>query len=113
MQDDAPTNNGTNGRDPDTGRFEHGNNFGKGRPPGRVNIMRDAMRAAITDDDIHTVMRALVDAAKAGDIAAAREVLNRAVGRAPVDEGDTVDEGEDWANRCPIKYIVGIDPDAL
>lgn len=110
MQHDTPTNNGTNGRDPDTGRFEHGNTFGKGRPLGRANVMRDAMRSAISDDDIRQVMRALVDAAKSGDIAAAREVLNRAVGRAPIDEGEGDGDIGTW---CPVKYIRGVDPDTL
>lgn len=105
-----PTNNGENGRDPDSGRFGHGNKFGRGRPPGRSNELRDIMRSAISDDDVRAVVRALVDAARAGDIAAAREVLNRAVGRAPLDEGDTGDTLATWS---PIKYIRGVDGDAL
>lgn len=69
------------GRGPD-GRFAPGNPGGPGRPPAAtVHEHRAAMVAAVSPEDVADIIRALVEQAKAGDIAAARLVLERVFGR--------------------------------
>jgi len=72
---------GKTGRRSD-GTFAPGNAGGPGRPPAAtVHEHRAAMVAAVTPDDVAAIMQALVAQAKAGDIAAARLVLERVFGR--------------------------------
>lgn len=67
-----------------TGRFAPGNPGGPGNPHGRRSAwFRERLLEAVTDRDIQAVVRALVSKAKAGDIAAIRELLNRLLGRVP------------------------------
>jgi hypothetical protein len=76
-----PSTNGTNGRDAG-GRFAAGNREGKGNPHARaVARLRAAMLDAVTDDDVSAIVKALVAKAKAGDLRAAQEVLDRCLGR--------------------------------
>ena len=71
----------TNGRD-STGKFVKGNACGKGNPYGRqVNEIRRTLLAAVSDDDLVQIARTLVERAKGGDVAAAKEILDRLIGR--------------------------------
>lgn len=81
-----PSPNGGNGltRTGD-GRFAPGNAGGPGNPYGqRVAELRAALLDAVTPDDLTAIIRRLVEAAKAGDVAAAKLVLDRLFGREPI-----------------------------
>ena len=77
--------------EPKTAEQEHRDKFGQFLPenpggPGnpyarRVAALRKAMQAAVTDDDIQAVTRALIEKAKKGDTAAARLVFQYALGK--------------------------------
>jgi len=83
----APLPNGSNGHERAAGgrgtggRFVAGNPGGPGNPHARrVSAMRAAILAAVTDEDLKAIARALVKKAKGGDVPAARELLGRLVG---------------------------------
>ena len=77
-----PSPNGSNGRDSD-GRFTRGNRGGPGNPYARrVSDFRNVLMEAVTDDDLYEIARSLVEKGKAGDVMAAREVLDRLMGKA-------------------------------
>jgi hypothetical protein len=59
-----------------------GNTFGR-----KLATLRAVMVDAVAEDDLRAIMAKLVEQAKAGDMAAIREVLTRTVGR-PGDERD-------------------------
>ena len=70
-----------NGRT-DTGRFAKGNPGGPGNPHGRrVADLRAALLDAVTEADIRAVARSLVARAKAGEVPAIRELLDRLMGK--------------------------------
>jgi len=72
------------------GRFAPGNSGGPGNPSARaVGQLRAALLASVTEEDIRQIVAALVLKAKAGDIAAAKEVLDRTLGK-PV-EADLIE----------------------
>ena len=76
---EAPSADGRDGR---TGRFLAGNRAGRGNPQARrVAALRAVLLREVTGDDLRAVVRALIDKAKRGDVAAIREVLDRAVGK--------------------------------
>jgi hypothetical protein len=100
VRDGSPSLNGTNcdakGRD-QRGRFARGNGGGPGNPFGRqVAAFRAALIAAVTPEDIQRVMKALVQQAVKGNVAAARLLLAYTVGK-PADpaNSDRVDV-EEW-----------------
>lgn len=72
------------GRDA-SGRFALGNPGGPGaiahERTKRARALRQALHDAVTPEDMAAVARALVERAKAGDVAAARELLDRIIGR--------------------------------
>ncbi len=69
-------------RDPATGRFLAGNRGGPGYPYGRrVAELRSALLDAVTPEDVRAIAATLVSAARGGDVAAAKEVLLRVLGR--------------------------------
>jgi hypothetical protein len=69
------------GRDSD-GRFAAGNKFAAGNPfARRMARLRSRFLEAVTEDDLHTVARKLVDMAKGGDLAAAKLLLAYAIGQ--------------------------------
>lgn len=73
--------NGATGRDA-SGRFARGNKAAKGNPmAARVAQIRVALIEALTTDDVRAIVRALISRAKKGDVAAAREILDRAIGK--------------------------------
>lgn len=76
----------TVGGAPDTratrGRFAPGNTGGPGNPFAKaVGQLRSALLAAVTKADIEAIVAGLVKEAKAGNVPAAREVLDRCLGR--------------------------------
>ena len=76
----APSSNGRTTK----GRFAKGNHGGPGNPHAKqVALLRSALLAAVTVEDIEAIARALVAHARAGEIPAARELLNRVLGKAP------------------------------
>ncbi len=69
-----------NGRDA-RGRFGRGNTGGPGNPyAASVARLRTALIEAVTPEDVAAIARALVAQAKAGDVAAVRELMNRLMG---------------------------------
>lgn len=88
-----PSTNGDNGSRDRAGRFAAGNPGGPGNPfARRVAAYRRTMLDAVTDEDIREVVAVLIQQAKAGDVAAARELLTRIIGK-PVEavDPDTLD----------------------
>lgn len=78
----APSANGANGRDA-SGKFATGNRGGPGNPHAKqVAKLRKALLDTVTAEDVAEVVRALVAQAKNGDVVAAREVLDRTIGKA-------------------------------
>ena len=91
----GPEPSHTTGRAPN-GRFAKGNPGGPGNPFARkVAAFRQEFMAAVTGDDIAVIVRALIDKAKAGDVAAARLVLQYTLGKpAAAVDPDRLDEME-------------------
>jgi len=64
------------------GRFAQGNTGGPGNPFAKaVGQLRSALLAAVSKADIEAIVASLVKEAKAGNVAAAREVLDRCLGK--------------------------------
>lgn len=62
------------------GRFQQGNPGGPGRPRGRRNAAAwAAFDRTVTDEVLGQVLAAMVEAAKGGDVSAARVVLDRSL----------------------------------
>jgi hypothetical protein len=75
-----------------TGRFALGNSGGPGNPYGkRTAWLRAALLDAFTPDDIRAVALILVARAKDGDLAAIRELFDRALGKSIFQEVDTAE----------------------
>ncbi len=92
--------NGANGRD-QHGRFAPGNAGGPGNPHAQqVAKLRAALLDAVTEDDLREIVAALVQAAKMGDTAAAREVLDRTIGK-PV-QTDLLQRVEELEQRVVV-----------
>jgi len=76
-----PSSNGRNGRDA-SGRFAKGNPGGPGNPfARRVAAIRSALLDAVDDGGIDQVAHGLLQAAKAGDVAAAKLLLSYTIGQ--------------------------------
>lgn len=69
------------GQDP-RGRFAPGNRLGRGNPlAGRAAKIRAALLRAVSPADARAVAGKLVEMAKAGDLPAIRELLDRTAGK--------------------------------
>jgi hypothetical protein len=69
-------------RDATTGQFLPGNKSGRGNPFAKqVAALRTAMLNAVTEEDMRQIILKLIEKAKAGDVASAREVLERTLGK--------------------------------
>ena len=80
----APLPNGSDGRD-SHGRFCKGNRGGPGNPiPQQVSQIRRVLLSAVTEEDLVEIVQSLINKAKAGDTLAAREILDRLMGKAKV-----------------------------
>jgi hypothetical protein len=121
----APSGDGRDGR---TGRFLPGNRAGRGNPQARrVAALRATLLREVTAGDLRAAVRALIDKATGGDVAAIRELLDRCIGRAaPSDETEAptntgpmyILEGECWqqmlANQArPSTELRIVPPTAL
>jgi hypothetical protein len=74
--------NGQNGYHEPNGRFLTGAPAGPGNPCSRkTNNFRKALYECVSDEDFAAVVRALVDAAKAGQSWAVKEFLGRLLGK--------------------------------
>ena len=98
MNDSTPSPNGDNGRD-DAGKFAVGNRFGRGNPRAAVaNKLRAALDAAITPADVQKAVGVIRFLMRNNDersnvrLAAAVEILDRAVGKAA--QGDLAERLE-------------------
>ena len=70
------------GRD-ESGRFAKGNPGGPGNPYARrVAEIRSTLLSAVSDEDLRQIALSLVEKAKGGDVMAAREILDRMMGKA-------------------------------
>jgi len=83
-KDIIPASNGTHGDGRNArGQFVKGNVGGPGNPHSkRTNQIRQSLLAAVTPADIQAIIRKLIELARAGDVVAAREVMQRAIGNA-------------------------------
>ena len=80
----APLSNGSDGRD-SHGRFCKGNRGGPGNPIAQqVSQIRRVLLSAVTEEDLVEIVQSLINKAKAGDTLAAREILDRPMGKAKV-----------------------------
>ena len=65
------------------GRFLVGNSCGTGNPhQKKVHQLRSALLRAISAKDMQAIIKALVEKAKAGDVQATHELLDRCLGKA-------------------------------
>ncbi|MGO9115236.1 MAG: hypothetical protein ACLP9L_38985 [Thermoguttaceae bacterium] len=65
------------------GTFAPGNKFSKGNPQaGKVQKLRSSLLQAVTVTDLRGVVKRLVDAAKGGDVSAAKLLFDRLLGLA-------------------------------
>ena len=70
-----------NGHD-EQGRFTRGNSCARGNPfAKKVARLRSALLQAITPADVRAIIKKVIKRARGGDLAAAKEVFDRAVGR--------------------------------
>ncbi len=84
-----PSRHGSDGRD-ERGRVAPGNSGGPGNPHAKqTGKLRSAMLKAVTEKDMRDVVMKLVELAKSGNVPAAKEVLDRCLGR-PV-EADLIE----------------------
>jgi hypothetical protein len=87
------------------GRFAQGNLGGPGNPYARrTAALRSALLESVTEQDIRAVARALLKRAKAGEIPAIRELLDRLLGKA----GDASPED---AGGIVLNVVTGLPPD--
>jgi hypothetical protein len=83
----GPTPNGAIGGRDARGRFAKGNSGGPGNPHvRRVSELRAGLVRAAKPRDLRDVVRALLKAAKTGDVQAARELLSRLLGPPVADD---------------------------
>lgn len=65
-----------------SGRFAVGNKLGRGSPlAGRAMRLRAALLKTVTPRDIQEIAAAMLREAKAGDISACKELLDRTLGK--------------------------------
>ena len=77
-----PSPNGSIGGRDTGGRFAKGNSGGPGNPHARkVGQLRSAMLRAVSSKDMQAIVKKLVDEAKGGDVRAAKEVIDRCIGK--------------------------------
>jgi len=89
----TPSPNGSNGRD-SAGKFLPGNGGGPGNPhAGRVAKLRSALMKAVSEKDVRDVAKALVTAAKDGDVQAAKLLFDRVIGKFADDSPAEVEAG--------------------
>ena len=79
---DAPSTNGLNGGRSLGGRFGKGNKGGPGNPfAAKVARLRSAMLRSVSPADMKAIIGKLVEEAKGGNVQAAKEVMERCLGK--------------------------------
>jgi len=77
---DTPIPTGANGKDA-RGRFVSGNRYARGNPlASKAQELRVALLGSVSTTELKLVIKRLVTEAKAGDIAAAKVLLDRLLG---------------------------------
>ena len=77
----APSPTADNGRGPG-GRFAPGNKLAKGNPFAKqTQQLRVALYEAVTAKDLKAIVKSLIEQAKKGNVPAAKEVLERVLGK--------------------------------
>ena len=77
-----PSANGPNGGRDANGRFAPGNKGGPGNPEAaRVARIRSALLRAANLKDVRAIIKSLIEQAKGGDVAAAKLLFDRILGR--------------------------------
>ncbi len=105
----TPSPNGANGRD-GRGRFLPGNRGGPGNPHVvQVNQLRSALLRAVSPKDIRAVIRKLVKMATAGNIEAAKLLMDRCIGKVDVEQ---VGDGHQQTN-IQINLDIGAEEDRI
>jgi hypothetical protein len=96
------------GRGPN-GRFAKGNRGGPGNPFARqVAAMRQELLKAVTSEDLSGIVRAMIEKAKEGDVAAAKFVLQYTLGKpAQTVDPDRLDEMEWEQWQREVVHISG------
>lgn len=89
----------------ENGRFVKGNSGGPGNPfAARIGRLRSVLIDAVTEEDMRETIRAVVEAARGGDLAAAKLLFDRVLG--PPVEADLIEriekieEALDYAQRA-------------
>lgn len=78
--DNQPSPTASNGRG-SNGRFAAGNRLGQGNPNARrAQKLRTELMKSVRADDLKRIVKSLVNSAAAGDVAAAKLVLDRVLG---------------------------------
>lgn len=81
----APSPNGASDKDPQTGRFLRGNQAAAGKTnsmAAKVKALKETVLVAVTENRLHAVIMAMLEKAMKGDVAAARLVMEYALGPA-------------------------------
>lgn len=100
--DDPSTNGGNGGRDA-RGRFVKGNLGGPENPKARdVARLREVFRSAVPDSDIRALAKRLVAMGKRGNVFAAREVLDRVLGKSAI----VLDQSAENDSVLPVIEVV-------
>jgi len=77
-----PTVKGATKRDPNTGRWLPGTRGGPGNPfAARTAALRSSLLEAITPDAMRRITLRMIEMATEGDVAAAKVIMERAVGK--------------------------------
>src|SRR5713101_7688639 len=95
------------------GRFAPGNRCGAGNPfARRVALLRTIFLTSVHEEDIHGIVRKLIELAKNGDVAAARLVLGYSLGKpAETVDPDRMDIDEWQLNAetsVPLPELTGL-----
>ncbi len=101
--------NGANGGRDTQGRFAKGNTGGPGNPHAQqVARLRSALLGAVTPKDLNAIVAKLVKMAKTGNVVAAKEVLDRCLGRSRA-ELDVTQRSEVVKLYAPgaMEYVLG------